>query len=135
MLIEELDLYFMGKLKKFSVPLDPFEGTGFQRLVWDELTRIPYGEIKSYGEIAAAIGHSLAARAVGLANRSNSIPILIPCHRVIRADGSLGGYASGPDIKRRLLELEGVSCELRPRNQRSAGNSCHRATAKTRKAS
>ncbi|MBM3299086.1 MAG: methylated-DNA--[protein]-cysteine S-methyltransferase [Deltaproteobacteria bacterium] len=107
-LVEELDLYFSGKLKTFSVPLDPAAGTVFQRLVWDELTRIPYGETRTYGEIAEAVGIRRGARAVGLANRSNWIPIVIPCHRVIRANGSLGGYASGTDIKRRLLELEGV---------------------------
>ncbi len=108
-LVEELNLYFSKKLKTFSVPLDPESGSAFQRRVWQELTRIPYGQTRSYAEVAAAVGNPLAARAVGLANGSNRIPILIPCHRVIRADGGLGGYGSGIQIKRKLLELEGVT--------------------------
>ena len=108
-LVEELDLYFTKKLKTFSVPLDPAAGSVFQRRVWQELVRIPYGEIRSYAEIAEAVGNSRAARAVGSANRSNCIPVLIPCHRVIRADGDIGGYGGGVHIKRRLLELEGVT--------------------------
>jgi methylated-DNA-[protein]-cysteine S-methyltransferase len=107
-LIHELDLYFRGALNLFSVPLDPEKGTPFQRKVWRELTRIPYGETRSYGKIAAAVGNPLGARAVGLANKRNCIPIVIPCHRVIKADGGLGGYDSGLDIKRALLHLEGV---------------------------
>jgi methylated-DNA-[protein]-cysteine S-methyltransferase len=108
-LVEELDLYFGKKLKRFSVPLDPASGSVFQRRVWQELIRIPYGETRSYAEVAEAVGNSSAARAVGSANRSNCIPILIPCHRVIRADGGIGGYGSGVEIKRNLLELEGVT--------------------------
>jgi methylated-DNA-[protein]-cysteine S-methyltransferase len=107
-LIRELNLYFRGALKIFSVPLDPETGTPFQRKVWRELTRIPYGQTRSYGEVAAAVGNPLGARAVGLANKRNCIPIVIPCHRVIKADGGLGGYDSGLDIKRALLHLEGV---------------------------
>jgi O-6-methylguanine DNA methyltransferase len=107
-LIEELDRYFRGDPVVFSVPLDPESGTPFQRHVWDELRRIPWGQTRSYGDIASAVGKPGAARAVGSANRANQIPILIPCHRVIKADGSLGGYASGTHIKKRLLELEQV---------------------------
>lgn len=107
-LIRELDLYFSGSSTRFSVPLDPATGTAYQRKVWDELTRIPYGETRSYAEIAAALGNPRAARAVGLANKRNCIPILVPCHRVIKTDGGLGGYDSGLEIKKALLELEGV---------------------------
>lgn len=107
-LIHELDLYFAKKLKMFSVPPDPASGTAFQRRVWHELSRIPYGRTRSYAEVAEAVGSPRAARAVGSANGSNDIPIVIPCHRVIRSDGGLGGYGSGIGIKRKLLELEGV---------------------------
>jgi methylated-DNA-[protein]-cysteine S-methyltransferase len=113
-LIKELDLYFNGKCKSFSVPLEPEEGTPFQRKVWRELTRIPYGETRSYGEVAAAVGNPRGARAVGLANKNNCIPILIPCHRVIKSDGGLGGFDSGLDKKRALLRLEGVEMEDQP---------------------
>jgi methylated-DNA-[protein]-cysteine S-methyltransferase len=107
-LIEQLDLYFSGEPVRFSVPLDPAYGTPFRRRVWEQLTFIPWGETRSYGEIATAVGNTRASRAVGTANKNNPIPILIPCHRVIKADGSLGGYNSGLDIKRRLLALEGI---------------------------
>lgn len=108
-LIRELDAYFAGYLKRFSVPLDPDGGTDLQRRVWRELIRIPYGETRAYAEIAAAVGKPRAARAVGSANKRNRIPILIPCHRVVRADGGLGGYGSGIRIKKLLLKLEGVT--------------------------
>jgi len=109
LLIEELDLYFAGEPVQFSVPLDSAHGTPFQRRVWKHLmTSIPWGETRSYGEVAASVGNARAARAVGTANKRNPIPILIPCHRVIKADGSLGGYNPGPDIKKRLLRLEGI---------------------------
>ncbi len=107
-LIQELDQYFRGVPVIFSLPLAPDGGSSFQRRVWEELRRIPWGQTRSYGEIAQAVGKPGAARAVGGANGANEIPILIPCHRVIKADGSLGGYASGTDVKRKLLELEGV---------------------------
>jgi methylated-DNA-[protein]-cysteine S-methyltransferase len=107
-LVEELDLYFSGKLKNFSVPLDPPSGTAFQHRVWKELQRIPYGQTLSYAGLAAAVGNPRATRAVGTANGKNHIPIVIPCHRVIRTDGTLGGYSSGTDIKKTLLELEGI---------------------------
>lgn len=101
----ELGEYFSGQRTVFSVPLAP-QGTPFQQLVWKALLRIPYGEVRSYGEIAAAIGRPGAARAVGGANHKNPVPILIPCHRVIGADGSLTGYGGGLSIKEKLLELE-----------------------------
>jgi len=107
-LVAELDRYFKGKPVNFSVPLDPVRGTSFERKVWDQLTAIPYGQTRSYSQIAAAVGKPRAARAVGNANGKNSIPIIIPCHRVVKADGALGGYSSGIQIKKALLELEGV---------------------------
>ena len=99
--------YFEGKAKNFEIRLDI--GTGhslFFRRVWEELRKIPYGYTRSYGEIAKAIGKPKAARAVGLANNRNPIPILIPCHRVIGSDGSLVGYGGGLDVKTKLLDLE-----------------------------
>lgn len=107
-LVEQLDRYFNGHLTAFTVALDLDQGTPFQRKVWEELARIPHGETRSYAEVAAAVGNPRAARAVGSANGENPIPIVIPCHRVIRADGSLGGYSSGTHIKQALLKLEGV---------------------------
>jgi methylated-DNA-[protein]-cysteine S-methyltransferase len=107
-LVDELDKYFRRELTRFSVPLDPRTGTTFQRRVWEELSRIPYGQTRSYAQIAEALGAPRAARAVGSANGSNPIAIAVPCHRVIKADGSIGGYSSGTDIKRVLLEWEGV---------------------------
>jgi len=107
-LIEQLDRYFRGDLTAFTVPVDFDTGTPFQRKVWDALARIPYGETRSYADLAAAIGNPRAARAVGSANGENPIPILIPCHRVIKADGGLGGFSSGTHIKQALLELEGI---------------------------
>ena len=107
-LVEELDRYADGTLTSFSVPLDMYQGTEFQRRVWQALRQIPYGEVRSYADIAAAVGNPLAARAVGSANKRNRIPILIPCHRVIHKDGSIGGFNSGVHIKERLLALERV---------------------------
>ncbi|MCP5456122.1 MAG: methylated-DNA--[protein]-cysteine S-methyltransferase [Thermotogae bacterium] len=101
----ELKLYLDGKLKYFSIPLNP-EGTDFRKKVWKELQNIPYGETRSYGEIASATGNSKAGRAVGGANHNNPIAIIIPCHRVIGSDGSLTGYGGGPEIKEFLLNLE-----------------------------
>jgi methylated-DNA-[protein]-cysteine S-methyltransferase len=105
-LVRELDEYFQGKRFEFTVPLDLDMGTSFQRAVWEELRNIPWGETRSYGDVAVAIDNPKAARAVGLANGANNITIIIPCHRVVHADGSLGGYSSGLDKKRVLLELE-----------------------------
>lgn len=103
--IKQLREYFDGLRQNFTLPLDP-HGTEFQRRVWKALCEIPYGETQSYAEIASAVGNPKACRAVGLANHRNPISILIPCHRVIGADGSLVGYGGGLNIKRSLLELE-----------------------------
>ena len=103
----QLEAYFAGDLKEFSLPLAP-AGSRFQLAVWTELTKIPYGSTTSYGAIALALGKSMvAARAVGLANGSNPISVIVPCHRVIGADGSLTGYGGGLDRKLTLLKLEG----------------------------
>lgn len=101
----QLDLYFAGKLREFTLDLRP-EGTPFQLAVWGELIRIPYGTTVSYGEIARRLGKPGASRAVGLANGANPIAIIIPCHRVIGAGGALTGFGGGLDVKRRLLALE-----------------------------
>lgn len=102
----ELDEYFAGKRKTFDVAFAPAEGTGFQRSVWKALTKIPFGQTVSYGYIAKAIGMPSAVRAVGAANGANPIPIIVPCHRVIGANGSLTGFGGGLDRKRYLLGLE-----------------------------
>jgi len=102
----QLAAYFVRDLKEFDLPLAPV-GTDFQQVVWKALCEIGYGETSSYGQLAHAIGKSNAAsRAVGLANGRNPIPIVIPCHRVIGANGTLTGYAGGLDRKQKLLELE-----------------------------
>jgi methylated-DNA-[protein]-cysteine S-methyltransferase len=103
--VRELNEYFAGARRDFDLPLAP-QGTPFQRCVWDALRTIPYGETRSYGEIAAQVGKPGAARAVGGANNRNPLALFIPCHRVIGADGSLTGFASGLDHKHFLLELE-----------------------------
>jgi methylated-DNA-[protein]-cysteine S-methyltransferase len=97
--------YLQGKRKVFDILLAP-EGTVFQKKVWDALLTIPYGETSSYGKLAENIGKPGAARAVGMANNRNPIPVIIPCHRVIGADGSLTGYGGGLSMKERLLALE-----------------------------
>ena len=99
--------YFAGKLRAFDLPLD-LGGTPFQLRVWHELERIPYGETRSYLQIAAAIGAPKAVRAVGAANGANPIPIVVPCHRVIGSGGKLVGYGGGLPLKKRLLTLEGA---------------------------
>ncbi|MET8410311.1 methylated-DNA--[protein]-cysteine S-methyltransferase [Streptomyces sp. NPDC005195] len=101
----QLAAYFAGDLKEFDLPMR-LAGTPFQRSVWDQLTRIPYGEIRSYGELADALGNPKASRAVGLANGRNPVGIIVPCHRVVGADGSLTGYGGGLDRKRSLLDFE-----------------------------
>jgi methylated-DNA-[protein]-cysteine S-methyltransferase len=103
--IAQLEAYFAGQLQQFDLPLAP-EGTLFQRSVWQQLRAIPYGETISYGELARRIGNPRASRAVGLANGANPLPIVVPCHRVIGADGSLTGFGGGLPIKRQLLALE-----------------------------
>lgn len=102
---KELTEYFAGTRKTFSVPLNP-RGTDFQRAVWAALREIPYGETRSYGQIAAQVGNPKAGRAVGMANNRNPIAIIVPCHRVIGANGSLTGYAGGLNVKEELLALE-----------------------------
>jgi len=101
----QLREYFAGTRKKFDVPLNP-QGTDFQLSVWKALQNIPYGKTRSYKQIAQAIGNPKASRAVGMANNKNPIWILIPCHRVIGADGSLTGYGGGIEMKKRLLGIE-----------------------------
>ena len=101
----ELREYFAGERREFSLRLAP-QGTPFQQRVWKALCRIPYGETWSYGQLASQIGKPSASRAVGLANGRNPLPIVIPCHRVIGANGSLTGYGGGLPIKRHLLALE-----------------------------
>ena len=102
----QLTEYLNGKRKSFSIPLDPV-GTPFQNKVWDALKTIPFGETRSYGQIARQIGDPKAVRAVGAANGRNPISVIVPCHRVIGSTGKLTGFASGLDIKERLLALEG----------------------------
>lgn len=98
--------YFSGKLKQFSIPLNPY-GTNFMRKVWNALQKIPYGETATYKDISELIEHPKAYRAVGLANSRNPIPIFIPCHRVIGANGKLVGFSGGGlDLKQKLLDLE-----------------------------
>ena len=104
---EQLAVYFAGRRRDFDLPLAP-RGSAFQRAVWDELRRVPYGRTVSYGELAARLGRPAASRAVGGANNKHPLPIVVPCHRVIGADGSLTGYGGGLDRKRALLALEGV---------------------------
>lgn len=102
---KQLDAYFNGQIKDFDLPLD-LEGTDFQKRVWNELLKIPFGKTKSYMDIARAIGDPKTIRAVGMANGSNKIAIIVPCHRVIGSDGSLTGYAGGMARKKWLLEFE-----------------------------
>jgi methylated-DNA-[protein]-cysteine S-methyltransferase len=104
--VEQLRGYFAGERRRFDLPLAP-AGTPFQRRVWSELARIEWGSTVDYGALAARIGRPGAARAVGRANATNPIPIVIPCHRVIGRDGSATGYAGGIEAKRTLLRLEG----------------------------
>lgn len=101
----ELDEYFAGKRKAFDLPLS-LHGTPFQLRVWAALQQIPYGETRSYVQVAAMAGNAKACRAVGMANHHNPVSILVPCHRVINADGGLGGYGGGLDVKKFLLTLE-----------------------------
>jgi methylated-DNA-[protein]-cysteine S-methyltransferase len=103
--VEQLDAYFNGVLHTFEIPLDAV-GSEFQQRVWRALRDIPYGETRSYGQIAASLGQPRASRAVGLANHQNPIAIVVPCHRVIGADGSLTGYGGGMNRKRWLLSHE-----------------------------
>ncbi|MFJ8647415.1 methylated-DNA--[protein]-cysteine S-methyltransferase [Streptomyces sp. NPDC093546] len=103
--VRQLDAYYAGELTVFDLPLH-LDGTPFQRSVWEQLRKIPYGETRSYGELAEALGKPGASRAVGLANGKNPIGIIVPCHRVIGASGGLTGYGGGLERKQRLLAFE-----------------------------
>ena len=105
----ELDEYFEGRRREFDLPLDVEPLPSFNRLVLDELARVPYGELTTYGTLAKRIGHPDAARAVGGALNKNPVPIILPCHRVVGASGKLTGYAGGLDRKQALLTLEGAA--------------------------
>ncbi|MEV6728074.1 MULTISPECIES: methylated-DNA--[protein]-cysteine S-methyltransferase [unclassified Streptomyces] len=109
--VRQLAAYFAGELTEFDVPVR-LEGTAFQRSVWDQLVRIPYGETWSYGELAAKLGKPNASRAVGLANGKNPVSIIVPCHRVIGASGSMTGYGGGVERKVRLLAFEAGEATL-----------------------
>lgn len=102
---KQLIEYFKGQRRKFDLPVD-VQGTEFQRKVWRELSRIPFGQTISYGELARRVKNGKASRAVGSANGKNPIGIIVPCHRVISADGTIGGYAGGIRMKQKLLALE-----------------------------
>ena len=108
--VRQIEEYFQGRRTEFDFPLD-MTGTSFQVAVWRELLHIPYGQTRTYGEIARKLGKPNAARAVGMANHDNRIPIVVPCHRVVGHDGSLTGYAGGLHIKQQLLNHERVECE------------------------
>ncbi len=110
--VEQLHEYFARRRTTFSVPV-AFQGTPFQKRVWAELMNIPYGETRSYCQLADAIGNRAAVRAVGAANGRNPISIIVPCHRVIGSDGTLVGYGGGLERKRFLLELEQAATEAK----------------------
>lgn len=103
--IDQLNAYFKGELTRFDLELN-IQGTDFQKMVWKELVKIPYGETISYGQLAKRIGNPKASRAVGMANGKNPISIIIPCHRVIGKNGSLTGFGGGLEVKKNLLDLE-----------------------------
>jgi methylated-DNA-[protein]-cysteine S-methyltransferase len=103
--IRQLRAYFAGSLREFQLPLQ-MEGTDFQRRVWSLICEVPYGQTRSYRDLAVALGKPQAVRAVGAANGANPLPIVVPCHRVIGSNGSLTGYGGGMALKKRLLELE-----------------------------
>lgn len=103
--VKQITEYLDGKRQQFDINVNP-EGTAFQQMVWDTLLEIPFGQTTTYGAIAVSIKKPNASRAVGMANANNPIPIVIPCHRVVGADGSMTGFAFGVDIKEKLIELE-----------------------------
>ena len=107
----QLAEYFAGKRREFDLPLAP-HGTPFQRRVWQALLSIPFGSVRTYGDVARDIGQPHATRAVGQANGRNPLPIVIPFHRVIAGDGTIGGYSAGLNVKHRLLALEGIELKL-----------------------
>jgi methylated-DNA-[protein]-cysteine S-methyltransferase len=105
---KQLTRYFAGGRARFDVPLDLSRGTAFQRAVWRACARIPSGQMRSYADLARMAGRPGAARAVGNAMHNNPVPIVVPCHRVIKSDGSLGGFGSGVSLKKKLLRIEGA---------------------------
>jgi methylated-DNA-[protein]-cysteine S-methyltransferase len=107
----QLEEYFAGRRLVFRLPLDLDQGTPFQRRVWKGLLSIPYGQTLSYRDLARTIGQPSASRAVGAANGKNPLPIVVPCHRVVAADGSIGGFSGGLDTKKKLLGLEAETCK------------------------
>ncbi|GMV49068.1 methylated-DNA--[protein]-cysteine S-methyltransferase [Nitrospirales bacterium NOB] len=109
----QLLAYFAGTMREFSLPLDLSGGTSFQRKVWTAIQRIPYGRVRSYQWVALRVGGKQYARAVGMALGANPVPVVVPCHRIIAHDGSLGGFSCGLTLKRRLLALEGTLAQLR----------------------
>jgi O-6-methylguanine DNA methyltransferase len=109
--IEQVCEYLEGKRRDFDLHLD-MRGTEFQRTVWDELCRIPFGVTRSYQDVARAIGRPMAVRAVGTANGANPLPLVVPCHRVVATGGKLGGYGGGLELKRRLLAMERAEPEM-----------------------
>jgi len=111
---EQLRLYLSGRRRTFSLPVDVRQGTPFQQRVWRVLGRLPYASLRSYRWVASRVGGPQYARAVGNAVGANPIPIIIPCHRIVAHDVSLGGFSGGLAMKRRLLTLEGTLAELRP---------------------
>ncbi len=118
---QQLQEYFAGRRREFTFRVE-LRGTDFQKRCWNALLRIPYGETRSYAQIAREVGCPRGFRAVGMANHDNPIAIVVPCHRVLASDGTLGGYGGGLDLKRRLLELEGISLrEQRPLSFAVAG--------------
>jgi O-6-methylguanine DNA methyltransferase len=110
----ELESYFAGRSKRFRISIDLRWATPFQRKVLNAASGVPFGEVASYGDIARRIGNPKARRAVGGALGKNPVAIVIPCHRVVAADGSIGGYTGGLDIKRELMRIEGISLEEKP---------------------
>ena len=109
--VRQMRAYFAGALRQFTVRLDP-QGTDFQKRVWRQLETIPFGQVRSYAQVAEAIGAPRAVRAVGAANGANPLPIVVPCHRVIGSGGKLVGYGGGLPLKKLLLELEGCNMVL-----------------------
>jgi methylated-DNA-[protein]-cysteine S-methyltransferase len=118
--VRDLEQYFAGRRREFSFELD-LRGTDFQQRCWQALLDIPYGKTRTYADIAQAVGQPRGFRAVGMANHDNPVAIVVPCHRVIASDGTLGGYGGGLPTKRWLLELEGVKFEEQMKLFRVAG--------------
>jgi len=117
---KELDSYFAGKPTQFSCSIDWVRGTRFQQDIWRALLKIPYGEVGSYKDIAIGIGKPMAAQAAGSAIGKNPVFLIVPCHRVIKSNGTIGGYGYGLEVKKRLLELEGVKLHRWEKEKRLA---------------